>query len=293
MGERIKVTAPAKINFHLDVLNKRDDGYHNLKMIMQALSFQDIIYIEKTNSGKVILKSDEKNLPDLQNNIINKAINLFYKENNIKLTGLDIFVEKNIPMNAGLGGGSADAAAILTALNFLEKTNMGILQLQEMGAKIGADVPFVFSGATKFVEGIGEQINDLPLIQDCFILIIKPQYDVFTKEAFSKIDNIKIKKRPDMEGAIRFLKNKDLIGFAKSCCNVFEEVIECEEVFKIKDKMISLGAVNSSMTGSGPSVFGIFETEIAVARAFDALKQEYKNIFIAKPIDCGVKVLLK
>ncbi|MEG1964544.1 MAG: 4-(cytidine 5'-diphospho)-2-C-methyl-D-erythritol kinase [Oscillospiraceae bacterium] len=292
MWKTVEVVAPAKINFHLDVVDKRKDGYHNLKMIMQTVSLADRLLIERTFEREIIITSDCDKMPLGKENIVYRAVLEFYSKYMQKFTGIKIHIEKNIPMKAGLGGGSSDAAAVLLGLNALNQTDLSIETIKDMGLKLGADVPFMIEGGTSIVEGIGEKIQEIMPIPKCYILIVKPNIEVSTAEAFAKIDKAEIINRPDIDMAIDCLEKRNLVKFSKTFCNVFEAVNDELEIGKIKNSMLELGAINSSMTGSGPSVFGVFAEEEKALKAAQNLRKIYDNVFVTKPVENGAYVIL-
>ena len=273
--------AYAKINLSIDVIGKRPDGYHNLKMIMQSVSLYDTITIEWSNSLKIA--TDLSYLPVNENNIAYKAARLFLDE--IK-TDINVFIDikKNIPVGGGLGGGSADAATVLAALNELFGYPLGSARLLELGLLCGADVPFCMTGGTCLAEGIGEILTPLPPLPPCSILLVKPSFSISTKRIFQKINMKKIIKRPDTAGLIGALEKSDIKETAVRMYNVLEDVVSDRKIELYKQKLLSSGAMGSIMTGSGSVVFGVFRTEPEALMAQFNFKELPVSTFIVKPV---------
>jgi len=273
----MKINAPAKINLSLDVLKKRDDGYHELKMIMQSVSLYDEINIEIDD--KISINSNKKNIPLDNRNLAWKAAELFFEYTGVS-GGCKIYIEKNIPDGAGLGGGSSDAAAVLKALNDIYNTNLTDEQLQKIAIKIGADVPFFIIGGTCLAEGIGEKLTKIENKLNPYVIIYKPDFSISTKWVYENL-NLACKPQFNIDEIIDDLKNGN-ISFSNKIFNWLEEVSihEYPEISNIKNNMKSLGADGVLMSGSGSSVFGIFFDEIKAKQAF--LKLEKNNIFLVK-----------
>ncbi len=248
----ITITAPAKINLTLDVTGRRADGYHTISTIMQSVSLSDSVFIEKNNSGKIYLECKGVTLDSYVHNTAYKAAAAFGEYADICCTGLYISIDKHIPLQAGLGGGSADAAAVIVGLNELFGTRLSWEQLCEIGAKVGADVPFCAVGGTKLCQGIGEMISYVPPLENCFIVIAKGKSGVSTKEAYAKIDRL------ETQAADISLYNGSLASVKKIGGNIFEQVAENEDVPKLKKIIADCGAEYTAMSGSGSAVFGLF-----------------------------------
>lgn len=249
----VNVIAPAKINLMLDVTGKRDDGYHTLSTIMQSISLADVVSITEGNNGLITVNTSDVSIPSDKNNIAYKAAEKFSEYTNIQYNGLIIHIQKNVPSQAGLGGGSADAAAVLVGLNYMYGTKLSVKQLCEIGVSIGADVPFCIAGGTKLCVGIGDIMTDIVPLEHCHIVIAKGNTGISTKIAFDKIDSIGFENLADYskyDGSVKSLKT---IGY-----NKFEMVTKNADVNYIKDKMLVMGADYSAMSGSGSAVFGIF-----------------------------------
>lgn len=246
----ITITAPAKINLTLDVTGRRADGYHTISSIMQSVSLSDTVYISKSVSG-ISLDCTDKSIPCGERNIAYKAAREFFSYAGIT-GGASVKIEKNIPTEAGLGGGSADAAAVIVGLNELFGTHLSPEQLCEIGAKVGADVPFCTVGGTKLCQGIGEIISYVPTLENCFIVIAKGKSGVSTKEAYAKIDSL------ETQAADISLYDGSIASVKKIGGNIFERVAENEDVPKLKEIIADCGAEHTAMSGSGSAVFGLF-----------------------------------
>ena len=269
--------APAKINLSLDVLKKRSDGYHELKMIMQTVSLYDEIDIEKDD--KISIDSNKKEIPLDNRNLAWKAAELFFEYTGIR-AGCKIYITKNIPDGAGLGGGSSDAATVLIALNKIYNSNLSESELREIAVKIGADVPFFIIGGTCLAEGIGEKLTKINNNIDPYILIFKPDFSISTKWVY---ENLKLENKPsyDIESIINDLNDGEP-SFSNKIFNYLEEISMSEypQILNIKNILKNMGANGALMSGSGSSVFGIFFDEIKAKQAFENLKKN--NIFLVK-----------
>ncbi|HIT36403.1 MAG TPA: 4-(cytidine 5'-diphospho)-2-C-methyl-D-erythritol kinase [Candidatus Faecousia intestinavium] len=278
--------AYAKLNLTLDVLGKREDGYHDLQSVMQTISIRDDIEID-VGTGKPwrLLCSDET-LPTDERNLAWKAADVFCRTMNRDPDGLEIRIVKRIPSGAGMGGGSADAAAVLRALNRHYGEPLSVLALAELGAQVGSDVPFCVLGGTAMVEGRGERLRKLPNMPDCIFVVCKPDFSVSTPELYEKIDRVAIPQRPDNRAMETALLAGDLGAVAENLCNVFDPVVTSEhlELNYIKSICHSYGALNQQMTGSGSAVFAILPNFEYAAVVCNMLKDNYPKVFIAKPV---------
>lgn len=278
--------AYAKLNLTLDVLGKREDGYHDLQSVMQTISIRDDIEID-VGTGKPwrLLCSDET-LPTDERNLAWKAADVFCRTMNRDPDGLEIRIVKRIPSGAGMGGGSADAAAVLRALNRHYREPLSVLALAELGAQVGSDVPFCVLGGTAMVEGRGERLRKLPNMPDCIFVVCKPDFSVSTPELYEKIDRVAIPQRPDNRAMETALLAGDLGAVAENLCNVFDPVVTSEhlELNYIKSICHSYGALNQQMTGSGSAVFAILPNFEYAAVVCNMLKDNYPKVFIAKPV---------
>lgn len=263
--------APAKINLALDVLEKREDNYHNLHMVMTTIDLYDRITFEKINQNEIILNSNKPFLPNDERNLVYKTVHLMKEEFNINY-GLKVYINKNIPVSAGLGGGSSDAAATIRALNKLFKLNLTMDEKMEIAAKIGSDVPFCVYNKTAMAKGRGEIITALPKVPKCWVLLIKPHFGVSTKDVFENISMDEI-IHPDVEAVISAIKQQDYRELCQSIGNSLEEItfILYPEVKEIKRKLSLLSVDATLMSGSGPTVFAFVKTEHKAKKVLHSL----------------------
>ncbi len=278
--------AYAKLNLTLDVLGKREDGYHDLKSVMQTISIRDDIEIDVGTGKPWRLLCDREGVPTDERNLAWKAAKLYCDTMDKDPGGLEIRIVKRIPMQAGMGGGSADAAAVLRALNRHYGSPLSILALAELGAQVGSDVPFCVLCGTAMAEGRGERLRKLPDLPDCVFVVVKPDFSVSTPELYQKIDTVAISTRPDHQAMERALLAGDLEKIAHNLCNVFDPVVTAEhlELNYIKSLFYQYGAAGYQMTGSGSAVYAIV-SEFEVAAVICAmLRDSYPDVFIAKPV---------
>lgn len=277
----MKLKAMAKINLGLDVLRRREDGYHEVKMIMQNVNLYDDISITKKSESGISIETNLKFIPVNEDNLIFKAARLLMDEFNIK-EGVNIALYKRIPVAAGMAGGSTDAAATMVGIN--EMFNLGLTktQLMDRGVKIGADVPYCIMGGTALSEGIGEILTELPRPPKCKVLIAKPAISVSTKFVYTHLALNEETNHPDIDSMIDSIKENDIYGVASKLGNVLETVTipEYPIIADIKNKMVEMGALNSLMSGSGPTVFGLFDDEETAKRCYE----EIRNSGIAKQV---------
>lgn len=266
----------AKINLTLDVVGKRENGYHDLEMIMQTINLYDTIYIRKTKVTGVRLKSNYSWLPTNEKNIAYKAAQLFFNEADIN-GGVAIEITKRIPVAAGLAGGSTDAAATLVGMNRLYETYYSKEKLMEMGLKLGADVPFCIARGTMLAEGIGEKLTPLKPIPLTYVVLVKPSFSASTAVVYKNLDINQIKKHPETQNVIEALNKGNIQAIAKNMSNVLEEVTipMYPEIQKIKDAFTKYDAMGTMMSGSGSAVFGLFNTKEAALRASKYFKLQH------------------
>ena len=266
---RITVKSNAKINLGLDVTGTLPNGYHTVKMIMQTISLTDSLYFEKRKDNRIILQTNLPFLPVNEKNIVYKAIKLFQEKSTLSL-GIYCRITKHIPVAAGMAGGSGNAAAALLALNELYNTGFSTQTLLEMGLKLGADVPYCILGKTALAEGIGEKLTPLPPPPPAKILIVKPPVSVSTAEVYSGLELNSDTVHPDIDACISALKNNSLKDLCAGLGNILEDVtIKLHpEIAVIKKTMLELGADGSLMSGSGPTVFGLFGDPDAAGKAY-------------------------
>ena len=275
--------APAKINLAIDVLRKRPDGYHDVVMIMQSVALYDTITVKPIRGGKITVTTDSNFVPVGSDNIVYKVAELLKNKYNVK-DGVEIQIEKNIPVAAGLAGGSTDAAATIKLLNKAWGLKMSKVEVLEIAKKIGSDVPFCIEGGTALAEGLGEKLTSIKPLPECFILLAKPEINISAKEVYEGIDIEEIKERPDIKGMIENLNKGNLPDVASKLCNVLENVTvkKCPQIPNIKEKLIEYGALGSVMSGSGPTVFGIFDDQSKAYYAYDHVKSMVNEIFVVK-----------
>lgn len=290
--DKILVKALAKINLTLDVLGVRKDGYHEVKMIMQSVSLFDEITVSQNNCDDISLSCNLKYIPLDDRNSAYKAARLFFDEAGIKKHGVLISLNKRVPAQAGLAGGSADAAGTLVALNELYKTGFDIERLCAIALKIGADVPFCIKGGTMLACGLGEILSPLPEMPDCSIVIARPSRGASTPEIYKRYDKAENVIHPDTDGFVEALGKGDLRLMSSKLCNVLEPVTAgiVPDVFDIKGKMLKCGADGALMTGSGTAVFGIFTDKEKARYCLKGLKASYNFACIAAPYDKGAEI---
>lgn len=284
-GKRAITRSYAKINLTLDVLSKRENGYHDVKMIMQTLSLFDLIIVDKCTSG-IIVSTNLRYLPCNEKNIAYQAADKFFNTTGIQ-GGAKIIIHKNIPVAAGLAGGSGNCAAVLTALNMLYNCPMSKSELYSLAASLGADVPYCLEGGTQLAEGIGEILTPLPPMPDTYILLVKPPISVSTAAIYNEIDNAPIDKRPDTAAMTEAITHQDIQGIADNLCNVMESVtVKMHPIIGgIKKKMIMNGALGAVMSGSGPTVFGIFDDFEKIKASADSFSLQFKDVFITRVVN--------
>jgi 4-diphosphocytidyl-2-C-methyl-D-erythritol kinase len=278
--------AYAKVNLTLDVLDKREDGYHDLKSVMQTLSIRDDIEIDVGTGKPWKLLCSKEGIPTDERNLAWKAAKVYCDALNKDPNGLEIRITKRIPVEAGMGGGSADAAAVLRALNDYYGNPLSILALAELGAQVGSDVPFCVVGGTAMVEGKGEKLRKLPDMPDCIFVVCKPDFSVSTPALYKKIDEVTIPQRPDHQAMESALLAGDLEKVAHNLYNVFDPVVTEEhlELNYIKSLFHQYGAVGYQMTGSGSAVYAIVSEFEVAAVICNMLQSNYPNVFIGKPV---------
>jgi len=279
-------SAFAKINLTLDVLGKRPDGYHDLKSVMQTISIRDDIEIDLDTNEPWSLTCDMEGIPNDERNLAWKAAKVFFENVKQDPNGLSIRIKKRIPTEAGLGGGSADAAAVLRALNKHYHNPLSILALAELGSFVGSDVPFCVLCGTALVEGRGEKLRKLPNMPDCCLVICKPEFSSSTPELYQKLDKTVIAKHPDHQAMESALLAGDLGKVCENIYNVFDPVVTEEhlELNYIKSIFNSYGAVGYQMTGSGSAVFAVVPDFEFAAVICNMLRENYPQVFIAKPV---------
>lgn len=290
--EAVTLQAYAKINLGLDVLRKRPDGYHEVKMIMQSISLADTLELKKIPEGTIRLingaERDNPEVPMDKTNLIYRAIDLIKQKYAIS-EGIEATLTKRIPVAAGMAGGSTDAAAALKGMNQLFALGLAEQELCELGVTLGADIPYCIMGGTALSEGIGERLTPLPPMPECWILIAKPPICVSTGFVYGNLKANELTVHPDIDGMTEAIKHNDLHGITSRLGNVLETVTipAHPEIAVIKDRMLDYGAMQALMSGSGPTVFGIFAEEEQAAEAGTAIQKEGLSgqVYLTKPID--------
>lgn len=285
--KELTIPAYAKINLTLDVLGKRPDGYHDLSMVMQSVSLADQVIIRETGEEGFTLKTDLGFLPGADKNIAGVAARAFARHTGVDLSGLEIELQKHIPVCAGTAGGSSDGAAVLRGLNRWFSCGLSLWHLAEIGEEVGSDVPYCVLGCTALAEGRGEKLTCLPALPDCHIVLCKPGFSVSTPELFRRIDELKLRFHPDTAGVLAALEEGDLAGVSRRMFNVFEEALPAQRravVEEIKSTLLSRGALGACMSGTGPTVFGIFDNAESAQSVADELKQSYAETFLTKNV---------
>ena len=283
----MEVKAFAKLNLSLDVLGKRPDGYHDMKMVMQSITLSDDITVVDNDGQGIRVSSNVGFLPTNEKNLAVAAALRFYESLGKEARSVDLSLEKSIPVCAGMAGGSSDAAAVLRALNEMEGRPYDMMELAKVGEQVGSDVPYCVLGTTALAEGRGEVLTTLPSLPKCWVVVCKPDFPVSTPELFGKIDRCKVRCRPDTDGMIRALEQGDLEGVARRMYNVFEDVLperQRSRVRDIKNTLIQCGALGANMSGTGPTAFGLFEDETAAREAYAQLSEQYKETYLAETV---------
>lgn len=270
----MRLRAFAKINLGLDILRKREDGYHEVRMIMQTIQMYDVLEMKKVKKPGISLSVNYPYIPSDERNLVYKAAKLLMDEFQVK-EGVDIRLEKFIPVAAGMAGGSSDAAAAMVGINHLFKLGLSEKDLMDRAVNIGADVPYCIMRGTALAEGIGEKLTRIAQVPDCYVLIVKPGIGVSTKTAYESLQLDKIQSHPDIDGMIRDIENGNLLAMTDKMGNVFESGIigKYPVIGEIKDLMEANGALKAMMSGSGPTVFGIFDDREKMEAAAAVLRQ--------------------
>lgn len=282
----VTLPAYAKVNLTLDVLGKRPDGYHDLCMVMQSVSLADMVTVTEQPGEATAVRCDRADLPSGPSNIAWKAADAFFTAAGVPRRGLDIAIEKHIPAQAGMGGGSADGGAVLRILRDWYAPTMPDAALARIGAAAGSDVPFCVLGGAALAEGWGEVLTPLPALPDCVILLCKPDFGLSTPALFRRADGVSPSERPNNAAMADALRRGNLTAAAENLRNVFEEALteeERREIGGIKTAMLRAGALNAAMTGSGPTVFGLYVDISAARTAAEVLCRRYDQVFLSAP----------
>lgn len=278
--------AYAKLNLTLDILAKRSDGYHELAMVMQSVTLADTLCLTENDSGTISCACALPNIPTDEKNLAVKAAKLFFESVGRSCPGLRIELEKHIPAAAGMAGGSSDAAAVLRCLKHWYAPEMADTALNTLALRVGSDVPYCLKGCTALAEGRGEILHELAPLPECHIVICKPDFPISTAELFGAVKLSALTHHPNTKGMIDALNANDIFSVSEKLYNVFEDILPKKygEVFSIKQSLLDFGALNAAMSGSGPTVFGIFKDKVQAENAANALKKRYTQTFLAHPI---------
>lgn len=285
---QMRLKALAKINLGLDVLRRKEDGYHEVKMIMQTINLHDQIHMKKIEENEIRIRTNLYYLPNNENNLAYKAAKMLKDEFNLP-GGVSINLKKVIPVAAGMAGGSSDAAAVLFGMNKMYGLKLSMQELMDRGVKLGADVPYCIMRGTALAEGIGEKLTKLPAMPKCHILIAKPPINVSTKFVYENLhaNDLKPEDHPPVDAQLEALKEGDLEKLVANMGNVLERVTvpEYPVINEIKQLMLDHGALGSMMSGSGPTVFGIFTSYTKAKEAYQAIEQSdlSKQIYLTTP----------
>ena len=283
----MEIQAFAKLNLTLDILGKREDGYHDLRMVMQSITLADTLTLEENQGEGLRVSANLRFLPTGEKNLAAAAALRFWEALGREPEDLDIRIEKRIPVCAGMAGGSSDAAAVLRALNQRAGDPFSPKELARLGERVGSDVPYCVLGGTALAEGRGEVLTPLPPLPRCWVVACKPDFPISTPELFAQADRVKLRRRPDTSGLISALEAGDLGGVARRMYNVFEDVLPARlytRVAEIKNDLIQCGALGANMSGSGPTAFGLFDRLEAAQEARACLAQRYRDTFLCETV---------
>ena len=281
------IQANAKLNLTLDVLSRRPDGYHDMRMIMQSITLADELTISPLEWDELRVSTNLHFLPNNEKNLAAQAALCYWQARGVEPRGLDITIHKRIPVCAGMAGGSSDAAAVLRALNQMDPDPLDEAQLARVGEMVGSDVPYCVLGGTALAEGRGEELTPLPPLPKCWVVVCKPDFPISTPALFGAIDSVRLRRRPDTRGAIEALKAGDLAGVARRMYNVFEDALTRRQegrVAEIKNELIRCGALGASMSGTGPTAFGLFEREEEAREAYERLRELNSETFLSQTV---------
>lgn len=283
--KKVTEKAYAKLNMTLDILRKRPDGYHDLRMVMQTIALHDRVTIERGTGDDVVLTCSDPTLPTGENNLAVQAVRAFMSATGVHHDGIAIHIEKHIPSQAGMAGGSSDGAAALRALWTLYDEPCPQKELERIGQAVGSDVPYCVRGGTVLAEGRGEILTNLPPMISCPVVVCKPDFDISTPALFGRVRVDMILHHPNVEGMIESIEKQDLSRACTCVENVFETYLPEEQktqIDAIKQELLMAGALCAQMTGSGPTVFGLFPGSESAERAARKLKQQYSQTFLTK-----------
>ena len=284
--KQIQEQAYAKLNLSLDVTARRDDGYHELVMLMQTISLADTLTLTRNDTGSVTASCSLRFIPTDDRNLAVKAAKAFLAAIDRTGEGVSIAMDKRIPVGAGMGGGSADAAAVLRGMNRLFGKPLSRRELEALSAAVGSDVAFCVAGGTALAKGRGERLEDLRALPACRFVVVKPDFAISTPELYRKLDSVPLRRHPDTAGLLQGIEAGDLNAVCRRMYNVFEDVPDrrMRTVSQLKGALLDYGALGAMMTGTGSAVFGVFSDDEAAKRACEALKKEYRFCACADPV---------
>ena len=283
----MELQARAKLNLTLDVLGCREDGYHDLRMVMQSIDLTDTLVVRPGTGEGIQVGTNLKFLPNGDKNLAAIAARQFWKALGKDPVPLDIEIQKRIPVCAGMAGGSSDAAAVLRGLNEQEGFPFSVKELARVGESVGSDVPYCVLGGTALAEGRGEILTVLPALPKCHVVVCKPDFPISTPELFHRIDSVKVRRRPDTAGVLAALEAGDLEGVARRMYNVFEDVLterQAAQVTEIKRTLIEYGALGATMSGTGPTAFGLFSDRKQAEQAYEVLARDYRETYLTQTV---------
>lgn len=273
------------------MLRRRPDGYHDVSMVMQAVSLYDYVTVETTDTESIEIFCDYEGVPCDERNIAYKAASAFFKYTETENSGIKISIEKHIPTQAGLAGGSADGAAVIVALNMLFSTHLKDKEMCEIGERIGADVPFCIVGGTRLASGTGTKLKKMISIPRCDLVICKPEVSVSTAEAYSKIDSANLSHPEFTAEMVKAIYARDIWMMTSCMLNDFEIALNLDEIKDVKRVMLKNKALGACMSGSGSAVFAVFNSEKKAQKCCEALKKDYKDVFLCEPVKEGCRII--
>ncbi|MBE6785134.1 MAG: 4-(cytidine 5'-diphospho)-2-C-methyl-D-erythritol kinase [Ruminococcaceae bacterium] len=288
---KVKVKAYAKINLMLDILSRLENGYHDLFMIMQSVGIYDIVTVERAEDSEISITCSVPDIPTDERNVAYKAAAEFFDYTGIENSGVKIDIEKHIPHAAGLAGGSADAAAVITALDRLFNARLTEKDIIAIGSRVGADVPFCALGGTMLAQYTGTVLSHLPDLSEKYIIIVKPGQDISTGKAYAAFDTAERVRHLDTKGMLLACVSNDWAAISERVGNVFEQFIEVADRAVIKGIMRKHGCLCCCMSGSGPSIFGVFEEKDEAEKCLEELKKEYDSSYLCLPMKNGCEII--
>lgn len=287
----IKIKSPAKINLALDIKGKRDDGYHNVEMVMQSVNLYDVITITSADHKDIKINFNKDLNIDIKRNTAYHAAKLFFEHAGIENDGINIYIEKNIPISAGLAGGSSDAAGVLVGLNNLFNKDYSKTELAGIGSKIGADVPFCIYGGTMLATGTGTELKKLNASPNCYFVLTKPDLSISTEEAYKLSDNTTFNNYGSVGSVVDALNSKNIEKLSKSVFNRFSQIIAVDELYDIEKIAYKSGSLASCMSGSGPTVFSMFTDLNLANECIMNLNKKYRDVFLCLPVGSGCEIV--